>query len=56
MPQTRAAKIHPEDTEPGEGAIAVKRYNRVDYEQTAQPQLRHRRALCVSQVEARMEK
>ena len=33
MPQTIAAIIHPEDTEPDEGATAVKRYNRIDYEQ-----------------------
>ena len=32
MPQTIAAIIHPEDTEPDEGATAVKRYNRIDYE------------------------
>ena len=33
MPQTIAAIIHPEDTEPDEGANAVKWYNRNDYEQ-----------------------
>ena len=33
MPQTIAAIIHPEDTEPDESATAVKRYNRIDYEQ-----------------------
>ena len=32
MPQTIAAMIHPEDTEPDEGATAVKRYNRINYE------------------------
>ena len=33
MPQTIAAIIHPEDTEPDKDATAVKRYNRIDYEQ-----------------------
>ena len=32
MPQTIAAIIHPEDTESDEGAAALKRYNRIDYE------------------------
>ena len=32
IPQAIAAIIHPEDTEPDEGATAVKRYNRIDYE------------------------
>ena len=30
IPQAIAAIIHPEDTEPDEGATAVKRYNRID--------------------------
>ena len=51
MPQIIAAIIHPKDTEPDEGATAVKRYNRIDYEL-----IRHRRSLCVIQVETRMEK
>ena len=32
IPQAIAAIIHPGDTEPDEGATAVKRYNRIDYE------------------------
>ena len=32
IPQAIAAVIQPEDTEPDEGATAVKRYNRIDYE------------------------
>ena len=48
--------MHPEDTEPDEGATAVNPYNRIDYEQypiygvllwAYQPQLRHRHALCI---------
>ena len=32
IPQAIAAMIHPDDTEPDEGATAVKQYNRIDYE------------------------
>ena len=31
MPQAIATIIHPEDTEPGEGATTVKRYNCINY-------------------------
>ena len=54
IPQAIAAIIHPVDTEPDEGATAVKRYNRLLW--AYRPQLRHRRALCAIRVETRMEK